>query len=436
METARNTSREKTQTGQEEGLPATPAPCENGKPVLIEPDLGFIKTLHKQGGNTFEKCFQCGTCSATCPISPDIEPFPRKEMAWACWGMKDSLLADPDVWLCLQCNDCSKRCPRGARPGEVLGAVRQESVIHYSSPRFLARWVNQPQAIPLLLGIPVAFLTIALFLREPIEIALGISEDLGDRIIFSYSNLFPHWLLNGFFLFFGVLALIAGVAGVVRFWRAMKSSARRQGILMPAKGLLPSIVAALRKIITHEDFTSCTESRSRFYSHLIVFFGFVALSLVTVWVITARYNPLIQGNFIYPFGFWNPWKLLANAGGIAIVAGILLMIRDRLRSGEQIGTGTFFDWSFIVTLLAVALTGFITEVLHYVRLEPHRHIAYFVHLVFAFALLMYLPYSKFAHVIYRTTAIVFAEYSGRKNREQQSQRPERRNSEKKEEYVA
>jgi quinone-modifying oxidoreductase subunit QmoC len=432
VETARNTSQEKPEEGLVADLPTPSSPSENGKPVLIEPDLDFVKTLHKQGGNTFEKCFQCGTCSATCSVSPDREPFPRKEMAWAAWGMKDSLMADPDVWLCLQCNDCSKRCPRGARPGEVLGAVRQASVIHYSFPRFLARWVNQPQTIPLLLGIPVALLTFALFVRNPIENALGMSRDIGERIVFSYSNFFPHWLLNSFFLFFGILVSIATITGVVRFWRAMKTTARRQGIAMPAKGLLPSFATTLRSIITHEDFISCTEARSRFYSHLLVFFGFLALSLVTIWVITARYNPLIQGDFIYPFGFWNPWKLLANIGGAALVGGCFLMIRDRLRNGEQIGSGTYFDWAFIVTLLAVVLTGFITEVLHYVRLEPHRHIAYFVHLVFAFALLMYLPYSKFAHVIYRTTAMVFAEYSGRKNGEQQVQRAERRNSEKKE----
>ena len=91
--------------------------------VVIEPDLEFIRDLSRQTGEPYKKCFQCGTCAATCPISPDMHPFPRKEMAWAAWGMKDRLVADPDVWLCHQCNDCSLRCPRGARPGDVLAAV-------------------------------------------------------------------------------------------------------------------------------------------------------------------------------------------------------------------------------------------------------------------------------------------------------------------------
>jgi hypothetical protein len=58
-------------------------------------------------------------------------------------------------------------------------------------------------------------------------------------------------------------------------------------------------------------------------------------------------------------------------------------------------------------------TGFATEALHYLRMAPHRHVAYFIHLVFVFALLVYLPYSKFAHLLYRTTAMVFAERYGR-----------------------
>jgi quinone-modifying oxidoreductase subunit QmoC len=68
-------------------------------------------------------------------------------------------------------------------------------------------------------------------------------------------------------------------------------------------------------------------------------------------------------------------------------------------------------------LSIVTLTGFVTEVLHYVRLEPHRHIAYFAHLVFISALFLYLPYSKFSHIIYRTVAMIYAEFSGRNETE-------------------
>jgi quinone-modifying oxidoreductase subunit QmoC len=378
--------------------------------VRIEPDLDFVRALSRQGGNTLKKCFQCGTCSATCDLSPDSRPFPRKEMVWAVWGMRERLIADPDVWLCHQCNDCSTRCPRGARPGDVLAAVRQECVQHYAAPRFLARWLSQPACIPLLLTIPVALLTLALAVREPIENALGLSRQAGERILYSYSSVFPHWLLNTFFGLFSLLALGAMIAGVVRFWRALGAGSDTARV----RGLLPSLLTTLGRILAHDDFSRCTKARPRLVSHICVFFGFLALSVVTVWVITARYNPLIQGEFLYPFNFWSPWKMLANLGGIAFIFGCLLMVRDRLRdSGERIGAGSYFDWALIAKLLLVALTGFVTEVLHYLRLEPHRHLAYFAHLVFVFVVLIYLPYSKLAHLAYRATAMVFAESTGR-----------------------
>ena len=168
-----------------------------------------------------------------------------------------------------------------------------------------------------------------------------------------------------------------------------------------------------KNIVTHEKFDQCSRAGPRFFTHALVFFGFIALTLVAVWVLTARYNPLIRSDFVYPFAFFDPWKMLANLGGLAIIAGCLLMIRDRLRDREHFGGGKYFDYALILSLLIAVLTGFATEALHYLRIEPHRHVVYFVHLVFVFALLMYLPYSKFAHMIYRTTALVFVERYGR-----------------------
>jgi quinone-modifying oxidoreductase subunit QmoC len=387
-------------------------PGDSGKAVSIEPDLDFIRVLSTQGAASFKKCFQCGTCSATCPISPTVNPFPRKEMAWASWGMRDRLLRDPDVWLCHHCNDCSTRCPRGGRPGDLLALIRREVVVHYAVPGFLARWVNDPKMAPLLLAIPAILLGLALIVRDPLQNALGIGGNAGEKITFSFSSVYPHWLLNSLFGFFGILAVLGAFVGVARFWRAIKED-RPDQMSAPAKGLGASITSALKKAISHENFTSCTTAQARYPAHLGVFFGFLALSLVTIWVITAKFNPLISSDFVYPFSFWSPWKILANLGGFALLLGCSWMISDRLEFSDNAGESNYFDWIFIWTLFLVVVTGFVTEVMHFLRLEPHRHVAYFIHLVFVFTILIYLPYSKFAHVIYRTTAMVFAEHTGR-----------------------
>lgn len=418
VETVEQTSQEKPEIEAQENvqsaanLTSGDVSSSNGL-GMVEPDLDFIHTLCKQGGASLKQCFQCGTCSGTCAISPDLDAFPCKEMAWASWGMKERLLKDPDVWLCYQCNDCSTRCPRGAKPGDVLGAVRQECITHYAVPSFIGKWVSQPQCIPLLLGIPAALLSLAMVMKDPIENLFGITRSMEGQIVFAYSSAFPHWMLNCFFFFFCALSLIALVSGVKRYWNAMKEEAEMRGYKASKDGIWPSVVTALKTVVKHDKFSTCTSTKLRFYAHLCVFFGFIALCMVTFWVITAKINPFVHGDFAYPFSFFSPWKMLANAGGLAVMAGCLLMAFDHFIRSEMAGAGSYFDWALIATLFLVVLTGFITEALHYVRLDPHRHIAYFVHLVFVFALLVYLPYSKLAHIVYRTTALVFADYMGR-----------------------
>jgi quinone-modifying oxidoreductase subunit QmoC len=393
---------------------ATTQPVDTRPPVRIDPDLKFVHELRKRNAS-FRQCFQCGTCSSTCDLTPDSDPFPRKEMAWAVWGMKDKLVGDPDVWLCYQCTDCSTRCPRDAKPGDVMAAVRREAIIHFSIPGFMGRILGRSAYIPLLLGFPAVLLGIALYLREPIESLLNIGPGIGEQITYSYSYLFPHWLLNTFFLFFALVTFLLTLTGVLRFWRGMKAFAVSEGRFTPKKTLWASFRTVIGEIFLHSSFKKCTSARTRYLSHSLVFFGFIALSAVTLWVITSSFNPLIGSKFVYPFSFWNPWKVLANLGGASLFVGCALFVWDRVKEGKPMGGGTYFDWMFIWALFFVVISGFATELLHYLRLEPHRHVVYFMHLVLVFVFLINLPFTKFAHVFYRTAALVFAEHTGRRN---------------------
>jgi ferredoxin len=141
--------------------------------TLVEPDLQFIKQVKAYGGDTLKKCFQCATCSVVCNLSPEERPFPRKEMIWTQWGLKDRLAQDPDIWLCHHCNDCSKYCPRGAKPGDVLSALRHMAILNHAFPRFVAQMVGDPRFLPVVFAIPVILLLLLMFVAGTLNIPEG-----------------------------------------------------------------------------------------------------------------------------------------------------------------------------------------------------------------------------------------------------------------------
>ena len=305
----------------------------------------------------------------------------------------------------------------------MLNAVRQEAVQHYAVPGFLGRLIGQGNIVPLLL-LPVILLGLALFARDSLW-------DSGQGVLIYlhhdgfYSDLFPHWLLIGFYSFFWGLAMVGGVVGAARFWQAMKAADQAAGWEAPSISVMSSWMRTIKSILAHDRFSKCTSQASRRTAHLGAFYGFLALFLVSVWAVVALYmiNPLIPGHdqdLIYPFAIWNPWKILANLGGVALVVGSVLAIRER-RSGEKDApASSSSDWLFLGLLLVVGVTGLSTEILRYVA-EPSKvqglvyaaYAVYFIHLIAVFDLLVYLPYSKLAHVLYRTVALVYAEHSGR-----------------------
>src|SRR6056297_595953 len=150
--------------------------------LKVDPNVKFIEELQASGGDSLKKCYQCATCSVVCPLSPEKNPFPRKEMIWAQWGMKDKLVNDIDIWLCHNCGECSDLCPRGANPGDVLASLRNMSYRSLAKPAVFGKWMSSSKYLPILFAIPaILYLIIWGF-------TTGLSIPGGEVI---YGKVFP-----------------------------------------------------------------------------------------------------------------------------------------------------------------------------------------------------------------------------------------------------
>jgi heterodisulfide reductase subunit C len=69
-------------------------------------------------------CYQCGTCTGSCPSAPRSTYRIRKFMRRAVLGLENEALTDPDLWLCTTCYSCSDRCPRDIIPTDVIMSMR------------------------------------------------------------------------------------------------------------------------------------------------------------------------------------------------------------------------------------------------------------------------------------------------------------------------
>ena len=101
------------------------------KKIHISPnEINFRRRLLKvPGAERLMLCYQCGTCTADCPIAMRVEEFrPRQIARLAVYGQKDRLLSGDTLWLCAGCYTCYERCPQKVRVSEIISALRKLAV--------------------------------------------------------------------------------------------------------------------------------------------------------------------------------------------------------------------------------------------------------------------------------------------------------------------
>lgn len=86
------------------------------------------KVQSKEGGETLMLCFQCGTCTASCPSGRMTAYKTRKLIRRAQLGMEEEVLNSPDLWMCTTCYSCMERCPRGVEIVDLITLLRNLAV--------------------------------------------------------------------------------------------------------------------------------------------------------------------------------------------------------------------------------------------------------------------------------------------------------------------
>jgi quinone-modifying oxidoreductase subunit QmoC len=91
-----------------------------------ELDKSFTnEVVTEPGGERIWDCLQCGTCSATCPVSTYMDKTPRQIIGMIRAGFKEDVLSSISPWICVSCYSCTVECPAGIRITDIMYIIKR-----------------------------------------------------------------------------------------------------------------------------------------------------------------------------------------------------------------------------------------------------------------------------------------------------------------------
>ncbi len=76
-------------------------------------------------GQKLLNCYQCGRCSAGCPVVSEMDLMPNEVIRLLQLGLIEPVLASKTIWICASCLQCASRCPKGVEFSSICDALRQ-----------------------------------------------------------------------------------------------------------------------------------------------------------------------------------------------------------------------------------------------------------------------------------------------------------------------
>ncbi|MDR1857052.1 MAG: quinone-interacting membrane-bound oxidoreductase complex subunit QmoC [Desulfovibrio sp.] len=388
---------------------------------MLKPDAAFAREIAQAGGQSVKKCYQCATCAVACPLAPANAPYPRKEMIWASWGLKDKLRGDVDLWLCHNCGNCSDLCPRGARPAEMMAAARNMVYRDLTAPSVVGKWMSSPAGLPYLFAIPAILWLLVWWIAAGFNGGNWFPRAADGRIVFG-QIFYGDYTIDPIFMltFFGAVFVL--YRGVRKLWELFRPEGKLLVVGRTRHWILHLVDVLIEEVVTHGRFDDCETgpatgkaTPSRKFGHMFLVWSFILLAFVTAMVALGHWGgkviPLIK--IETPMSLLFPLKILANVGALLLLCGLGILTARRLALNPDDQGSGYYDWYLLGIIWLVAVTGIGTQCFRLADAIRPAFMTYYLHLVFVWMLFAYLPWSKLGHFVYRTAALVYVRMYGR-----------------------
>jgi ferredoxin len=362
--------------------------------MAIRVNPSFIDVLDKYGAEDVQLCYQCGDCSTVCAHANEIFKFPRKSMRQMQMGLEQKIETTIEPWLCYYCGQCTEQCPREADPGETMMSLRRWLISRYDFTGLANQFYISKTKEMLWVGLIALFTGLFLTLY-------GISY--GNFNIYDGQGAFlPSEFIHSFDL------AIGGIMGVFLFINAL-----RMWYFVMIKGVdfrvpwwlyIKKFLELPIHFLTQKRYAECDDKEEKLHMPWLVHFGLALgyvtmLILVMVFIVPFQAGPEIQ---------W-PVHIFGYLATIGLLIGTIYFIRNRFKKGYiQYKKSHNTDWMFVVLLLFIVMTGIFQHIFHRTGLLEWANVTYIIHLMAVVPWLLRMPFSKWAHMIYRPLAMYFA----------------------------
>ena len=339
-------------------------------------------------------CNACRYCEGFCAVFPAMTR--RLEFTQA----DIHYLAN----LCHNCGACLHACQYaaphefGVNVPKAMAKVRLDTYAEYAWPRVMGK-LYQRNGLTLALASGAG---LALFLCLTLMLMGNLFTVIpgGD-----FYKIFPH---NTLALMFGAVfgfAVIALTMGVRRFWRNVSPVAASLPVKTSAALEATASVAKL-KYLDGGHGKGCTNADDQFTLwrrrfHHLTFYGFM-LCFAATGVATLFHYLL---NWSAPYPIFSLPVMLGVVGGIGLLIGPAGLLWLNLRRNPAHGDENQkpMDRGFIALLFLVSSSGLALLAL---RETSALGLMLAIHLGLVMAFFLTMPYSKFAHGIFRSAALL------------------------------